>query len=91
MPDLADVTLGHPAARGGKGCFAKREDISVLAEGSRDSYETCQGDNTEYELIVQSLLSTPYLRPAPLPGTPTQQPATLHNTTLTSAIKTSRL
>ncbi len=53
LPDLADVTLGHPAARGCKGCFAKREDCPLLQEGSRYPCETCQDDDIDCELIIQ--------------------------------------
>ena len=53
LPDLADVTLGHPAARGCKGCFAKREDCPLLEEGSRYPCETCRADDIDCELIIQ--------------------------------------
>lgn len=53
LPDLADVTLGHPAARGCKGCFAKREDCPLLEEGSKYPCETCRDDDIDCELIIQ--------------------------------------
>ena len=53
LPDLADVTLGHPTARGCKGCFAKREDYPLLEEGSRDPCVICQADDIDCELIMQ--------------------------------------
>ncbi|KAK0513935.1 hypothetical protein JMJ35_003657 [Cladonia borealis] len=53
LPDLADVTVGHPAARGCKGCFAKREDCPLLEEGSRYPCETCRADDIDCELIIQ--------------------------------------
>ena len=53
LPDLADVTLGHPAARGCKGCFAKGEDCPLLEEGSRYPCERCRDDDIDCELIFQ--------------------------------------
>ena len=55
VPDLAEVTLGHPAARGCKGCFAKREDCPLLLEGSRYPCDTCLEDDIDCELIAQPL------------------------------------
>ena len=53
LPDLADITLGHPAARGCKGCFAKREECPLLEEGSKYPCETCRADDIDCELIIQ--------------------------------------
>ena len=53
LPDLADITLGHPAARGCKGCFAKGEDCPLLDEGSRYPCTFCQGDDIDCDLILE--------------------------------------
>ena len=56
LPDLADITLGHPAARGCKGCIAKREDCPLLVEGSKYPCTFCQQDDIDCELITEPLV-----------------------------------
>ena len=56
LPDLADITLGHPAARGCKGCFAKGEDCPLLEEGSRYPCTFCQEDEIDCDLITEPLM-----------------------------------
>ena len=52
---LADVTLGHPAARGCKGCFEINTSCSLLQEGERYPCLDCREVNIECELILQPL------------------------------------
>ena len=49
---LADVTLGHPAARGCKGCFEINSSCSLLQEGERYPCFDCREDNIDCELIL---------------------------------------
>ena len=49
---LADVTLGHPAARGCKGCFEINSPCSLLKEGERYPCFDCREDNIDCELIL---------------------------------------
>ncbi|KAL2037196.1 hypothetical protein N7G274_010059 [Stereocaulon virgatum] len=56
LPDLADITLGHPAARGCKGCFAKGEDCPLHEEGSRYPCTFCQEDEKDCDLITEPLV-----------------------------------
>ncbi|MCJ1418178.1 hypothetical protein MMC32_004524 [Xylographa parallela] len=49
---LADITLGHPAARGCKGCFEINSPCSLLQEGERYPCFDCREDNIDCELIL---------------------------------------
>ena len=49
---LEDITLGHPAYRGCKGCFEWGFRCPLLDEGSRYPCAECAADYTECELIV---------------------------------------
>lgn len=49
---LEDITLGHPAYRGCKGCFEWGFRCPLLDEGSRYPCAECAADDTECELIV---------------------------------------
>ncbi|MCJ1384031.1 hypothetical protein MMC17_007146 [Xylographa soralifera] len=52
LPSLADITLGHPAARGCKGCFEINSPCSLLQEGERYPCFDCREDNIDCELIL---------------------------------------
>ncbi|MCJ1250645.1 hypothetical protein MMC30_007873 [Trapelia coarctata] len=54
-PGLADVTLGHPAARGCKNCFEINLPCSLLAEGEKYPCRACKEDEIDCELIAQPL------------------------------------
>ena len=51
--NLDDITLGHPAYRGCKGCFEWGFRCPLLDEGSRYPCTECAADNTECELIAE--------------------------------------
>lgn len=51
-PALADITLGHPTARGCKGCFEVGAPCTLLQEGFRYPCFACQEDDIECELIL---------------------------------------
>ena len=50
---LKDVTLGHPAARGCKACFALGYPCPLLEEGSKYPCAICVEDDIECELILE--------------------------------------
>ena len=51
-PTFAEITLGHPAARGCKGCFEVGAPCTLLQEGFSYPCFACQEDNIECELIL---------------------------------------
>ena len=51
-PALAEITLGHPAARGCKGCFEVGAPCTLLQEGFNYPCFACQEDDIECELIL---------------------------------------
>ena len=59
LPNLADVTLGHPAARGCKNCFDINIPCSLLVEGEKYPCRECKQDDMDCELILQPLKKRP--------------------------------
>ena len=55
LSSLADVTLGHPAARGCKSCIAMNLLCSLLTEGEKYPCRDCKQDDVDCELVVQPL------------------------------------
>ena len=52
FPSLDDITLGHPAARGCKGCVEIGASCTLLQEGSTYPCAACRDDDTECELVL---------------------------------------
>ena len=52
-PDLADITVGHPAARGCKACLALGSWCPLLEEGSKYPCEMCVDDDIDCELVIE--------------------------------------
>lgn len=50
---IADLTVGHPAARGCKACFALRHRCPLLNEGVKYPCNLCTEDDIDCELIIQ--------------------------------------
>ncbi|MCJ1297426.1 hypothetical protein MMC08_000212, partial [Hypocenomyce scalaris] len=59
IPGLDEVTLGHPAARGCKGCLELRIPCTLLKEGYTYPCEDCVEDGMECELILPPLKKRP--------------------------------
>ncbi|KAL9117240.1 MAG: hypothetical protein Q9187_006226 [Circinaria calcarea] len=51
-PAITELTLGHPAARGCKGCFEVGAPCTLLQEGFSYPCFACQEDDLECELIL---------------------------------------
>ncbi len=51
---LEEITLGHPEARGCKGCFELRHRCPLLDEGSRYPCNICVEDGLDCELVMES-------------------------------------
>lgn len=58
---LENVTLGHPAARGCKGCFHLQQRCPLLDEGSRYPCDICVEDEVDCELVLESPKKGPCL------------------------------
>ena len=50
---LEELTLGHPEARGCKGCFELGQRCPLLDEGSRYPCDICVEDGCDCELVLQ--------------------------------------
>ncbi|MCJ1411068.1 hypothetical protein MMC19_005156 [Ptychographa xylographoides] len=59
LPPLQDITLGHPAARGCKGCFELRIPCPLLQEGERYPCQGCKEDDIDCELILEPARKRP--------------------------------
>ena len=59
IPGLDEITLGHPAARGCKGCLELRIPCTLLKEGYTYPCEDCVEDGMECELILPPLKKRP--------------------------------
>ena len=55
LRDLDEITLGHPEARGCKGCFELRQRCPLLDEGSRYPCDMCVQDGYDCELVTEPL------------------------------------
>ena len=53
LRDLDEITLGHPEARGCKGCFKLGQRCPLLDEGSRHPCDICVQDSYDCELIME--------------------------------------
>jgi len=51
-PDLGELTLGHPEARGCKPCLELRQVCPLLTEGPTYPCDHCIEDNIECELVI---------------------------------------
>lgn len=52
-PDLTNITLGHPAARGCKACVALGARCPLLAEGAKYPCDVCIEDDIDCELVTE--------------------------------------